>query len=92
MNRLFRFSGLRRPVDREPLNDPFSVTLAADREVRVTGFRCVLCYEEQAVRLRVAGGILTVTGTGLFLKTFYPGELRIVGCIRSIAVERGDKK
>ncbi len=75
--------------EREPLSDPFLVTLYAKREVRVSGALCVLTYEEALVRLKTRAGAVAICGAGLSLKSFYPDEMRITGRIDAVTLEGG---
>lgn len=73
----------------ESLAEPFTVSLAGEREVSVTGCKKVLAYEEDLVRIETKGCVVAVQGEALSLKAYHENEMRITGRIDKLAIERG---
>ncbi len=53
-------------------------------EVTVSGCLGVLVYEDEVILLRLPHGRLRIDGGGLMLKSYYAGEMQIVGRIRGM--------
>ncbi len=76
-------------VQNESLAESFTVSVAGDREVSVSGCKKVLTYEEDLIRIQTRECVVAVKGEALSLKSFHPGEMRITGRIDTLAIERG---
>ena len=79
---------MKLPKDNDKIKDSFSLSVLGEREVSLVPCRRVLTYEENDIRIETVGCVVAIKGESLSLKAYHEREMRVMGRIDSLAIER----
>ncbi len=67
---------------------PFTAAVFGSSALSLTGVRRVVFYAADEVKVRVAGGAVTVRGEGLTIKEMGGGDVLISGTVTGVEIDR----
>lgn len=67
---------------------PFTAAVFGSSALSLTGVRRVVFYAADEVKVRVAGGAVTVRGEGLTIKEMGGGDVLISGMVTGVEIDR----
>ena len=82
--------GLTFPSPEGGITEP-RIVLSGSREMMIEKHQGLFSYETHSIRVRLAGGILTVKGKGLTIAYFGVQDMQIRGKIECIQMD-GDER
>jgi sporulation protein YqfC len=65
------------------------VTMIGDRELYIENYLSILEYVQSRLCLRIKGGKLVITGSGLYILYFNDTDMQVRGCISAVTFEKG---